>query len=133
MVKNSSSRVLIVEDQPVVADALRQLIDGEQDMSVVGVAGSVAESTSQAEELRPDIVVMDFRLPDGNGADAGSTIHRTQPQAKLVFLSRDDTLSARLAAFNVGARAFINKSNAAFKLIDALRFVARGKSLMDPP
>lgn len=126
-------RVLIVEDQQVVADALRDLIDDQHDMTVVGVAGSVAESTSQASELRPDIIVMDFRLPDGNGAEAGSNIHEARPEAKLVFLSRDDTHSTRLAAFNVGARAFINKSNAASSLIDTLRVVGRGESLMDPP
>ncbi len=133
MANKQPVRVLIVEDQQVVADALRELIDDQPDMLVVGAAGSVAESLSCAAELRPDIVLLDYRLPDGNGADAASTIRRLQPTARLIFVTRDDREKTRLAAFEVGAKAFVPKSKAATELVGTIRAVAAGGSLMQPP
>jgi len=126
-------RLLIVEDQPVVADAVRQLINDQPDMVVVGTAGSVAESVSCVTQLHPDIVLLDFRLPDGSGADAGTGIRQIQPAARLIFLTRDDRPSTRIAAFNVGAKAFIHKSKAATELVPTIRVVAAGGSLLQPP
>jgi DNA-binding NarL/FixJ family response regulator len=90
------ARVLIVEDQQAVADALRKLINDQPDMLVVDVAGSVAESLSCAAELHPDIVLLDYRLPDGNGADAASTMRRLQPTASL---SSSPAMIARRSAW----------------------------------
>jgi DNA-binding NarL/FixJ family response regulator len=127
------ARVLIVEDQKVVADAMRKLINDQPDMRVVDVAGSVAESLSCAAELDPDIVLLDYRLPDGNGVDAASKIRRLQPTARLIFVTRDDREKIRLAAFEVGARAFVPKSEAATELVTTIRAVAAGESLLQPP
>jgi CheY-like chemotaxis protein len=126
-------RVLIVEDQQVVADALRKLIDDQPDMLVVAAAGSVAKSLSCATELHPDIVLLDYRLPDGSGIDAASTIRRLQPSSGLIFVTRDDREKTRLAAFEVGAKAFVPKSKAATELVGTIRAVAAGGSLLQPP
>jgi len=126
------ARVLIVEDHQVVADGLAALINDQVDMTVVGHAANVAEAISRAGELRPDIVLMDFRLTDGTGADAGSGIRHLRPETKLIFLTREDSDAARFAALESGASAFLHKSQAAADVVDAIRVVAGGGSLFTP-
>lgn len=126
------TKVLIVEDHQVVAEGLAALINDQSDMQVIGHAGSVAESVSRAAELRPDLVVVDFRLTDGTGADAASAIRQIRPETKLIFLTREDSDAARFAALESGASAFIHKSRAAQEVVDAIRTVAAGGSLFTP-
>src|ERR1700682_6774061 len=126
------TQVLIVEDHQVVADGLAALINDQDDMTVVGQAGSVAEAVVRATELRPDIVLMDFRLTDGTGADAGLAIRQVRPETKLIFLTREDSDAARFAALEAGASAFIHKSRAASEVVDAIRVVAGGGTLIPP-
>jgi len=125
-------RVLIVEDHRVVAEGLAALINHQGDMKVVGEAGSVAECVPAAGELEPDVVLLDFRLPDGTGADAAAAIREIRPGAKLIFLTREDTDAARFAAVQSGASAFIHKSRAATEVVAAIRDVARGRVLITP-
>jgi len=128
----SRTRVLIVEDHQVVADGLSALINDQEDMTVVGTAGSVSDSISRATELMPDIVLMDFRLGDGTGADAGTAIRQVRPETRLIFLTREDSDTARFAALEAGASAFIHKSRAAQEVVEAIRTVAGGGSLFTP-
>jgi DNA-binding NarL/FixJ family response regulator len=132
MANEIRARVLIVEDHQVVADGLAALINDQGDMTVVGHAGSVAEAISRAGELRPDVVLMDFRLTDGTGADAGLGIRQVRPEIKLIFLTREDSDAARFAALESGASAFLHKSRAAAEVVDAIRVVAGGGSLFTP-
>ncbi|HYT12065.1 MAG TPA: response regulator transcription factor [Candidatus Nitrosopolaris sp.] len=125
-------RVLIVEDHQVVADGLAALLNDQPDMSVVGSAASVADSIVRAQELKPDVVLVDFRLTDGTGADAGIGIRQVRPDAKLIFLTREDSDSARFAAIEAGASAFIHKSRAAAEVVEAIRTVASGGTLFTP-
>jgi RNA polymerase sigma factor (sigma-70 family) len=131
-VNRERARVLIVEDHQVVAEGLAALINDQKDMTVVGSAGSVAESIQRATELEPDIVLMDYRLTDGTGADAGAGIRRVRPDTKLIFLTREDSDVARFAALEAGASAFIHKSRAAQEVVDAIRTVAAGGTLFTP-
>lgn len=124
--------MLVVEDHQVVAEGLAALINDQNDMTVVGTAGSVAEAIARANELAPDVVLLDFRLTDGTGADAGAGIRRTKPDTKLIFLTREDSDVARFAALESGASAFIHKSRAAQEVIDAIRTVAGGGTLFTP-
>jgi DNA-binding NarL/FixJ family response regulator len=126
------ARVLIVEDHQVVAEGLAALISDQEDMTVVGTAGSVAESLVRAAELTPDIVLMDFRLGDGTGADAGTQIRQIRPEVKLIFLTREDGDAVRFAALEAGASAFIHKSRAAQEVVEAIRVVAGGGTLFTP-
>jgi RNA polymerase sigma factor (sigma-70 family) len=128
----TTTRVLIVEDHQVVAEGLAALINDQEDMIVVGNAGSVAESVNKAVELAPDLVLMDFRLTDGTGADAAASIRQVRPETKLIFLTREDSDAARIAALEAGASAFIHKSRAAQEVVDAIRTVAQGGSLFTP-
>jgi RNA polymerase sigma factor (sigma-70 family) len=125
-------RVLIVEDHQVVADGLAALLNDQPDMTVVGKAASVVDSVARTEELKPDIVLVDFRLTDGTGADAGIGIRQVRPETKLIFLTREDSDAARFAAIEAGASAFIHKSQAANEVVDAIRTVAAGGTLITP-
>src|SRR6202171_895478 len=125
-------RVLIVEDHRVVAEGMAALINHQGDMQVVGEAGSVAECVLAAAELGPDVVLLDFRLPDGTGAEAAAAIREIRPEAKLIFLPREDSDAARFAAVQSGASAFIHKSKAASEVVAAIRDVARGRMLITP-
>lgn len=126
------TRVLIVEDHQVVAEGLAALINDQEDMEVVGHVGSVVDSIARTAELQPDLVLVDFRLTDGTGADAASGIRAVRPETKLIFLTREDSDAARFAALESGASAFIHKSQAAREVVDAIRAVAKGGSLFTP-
>src|SRR5207245_6594253 len=104
----------------------------QEDMTVVGNSGSVSESIARAAELKPDLVLIDFRLTDGTGADAATGIRQLRPETKLIFLTREDSDAARFAALEAGASAFIHKSRAAQDVVDAIRTVAGGGSLFTP-
>ncbi len=115
-----------------MADGLSALLNDQPDMTVVGSAASVAESVARAEDLKPDVAVVDFRLTDGTGADAGLGIRQVRPDTKLIFLTREDSDAARFAAIEAGASAFIHKSQAASEVVNAIRTVAAGGTLFTP-
>lgn len=129
---DAPTRVLIVEDHRVVAEGLAALINNQADMQVIGNVGSVAEASDAAAELDPDVVLLDFRLPDGTAPDAAAAVHALRPAARMIFLTREDTDAARFAAVQSGASAFIHKSQAAAEVVKAIRDVARGKMLITP-
>ncbi len=124
--------MLIVDDHQLVSDGLGLLLDGEPDMEVCGYGRSVAEAIRLVDDWDPDLVVMDFHLPDGTGLDAALAIRRVRPEVRFVFLTRDDSVTARIAAVEAGAGAFVHKSRAASDLIDAVRQVGNGRSLITP-
>jgi DNA-binding NarL/FixJ family response regulator len=125
-------RVMIVEDHQVVAEGLAALLNDQPDMTVVGKAASVVESIARAQEITPGVVLVDFRLTDGTGADAALGIREVRPDTRFIFLSREDSDAARFAAIEAGASAFIHKSQAAAEVVDAIRTVASGGSLFTP-
>ena len=125
-------RVMVVENHQVVSDGLVALVSDQPDMVMIGTAGSVAEAIAQAGELAPDIVLLDFRLPDGTGAEAGMRIRELLSKTRLIFLSRDDSEAAQVAAIEAGASAFVHKSRAADEVIETIRLVSQGQNLITP-
>ncbi len=115
-----------------MADGLTALLNDQKDMTVVGNVATVAESAPAAAELSPDVVLLDFRLTDGTGADAAAAIRRVNTTAKHIFLTREDSDVARFAALESGASGFIHKSKAAGEVVDAIRKVAGGATLITP-
>jgi DNA-binding NarL/FixJ family response regulator len=130
--QSDPTRVLIVEDHRVVAEGLAALINDQSDMKAIGKAGTVADTVQATTELDPDVVLLDFRLPDGSGPDAAAAIRAIRPAARMIFLTREDTDAARFAAVQSGASAFLHKSRAAAEVVAAIREVARGKMLITP-
>jgi DNA-binding NarL/FixJ family response regulator len=125
-------RVVIVENHQLVADSLGLLLDSQSDLHVVGRANSVESAASLSPSLAPDVIVMDYHLPDGTGRDAAVAMRDVFPKARFVFLSRDDSDVARLAAVEAGASAFVHKSNPGSAVIATIRRVAQGFSLIPP-
>jgi DNA-binding NarL/FixJ family response regulator len=129
---NRPLRIVIVDDHQLVSDGLGMLLGSQPDFEVAGFANAVADVAALALATDPDVVVMDFHLRDGTGLDAAVAIRKVQPNARFVFLSRDDSDSAWLAAIEAGAGAFIHKSRAATDVIEAVRQVGSGASLIPP-
>lgn len=126
----ASIRVLVVEDHQVMAQALRVLLDGEADMDVVGAVATVADALRLAAEARPDVILADYRLPDGTGADIAAAVRLHRPRPAVVLLSAVDTVAALLAAVESGARGYLLKSSAASDVFHAVRRAARGEMLI---
>ncbi|MBU6423580.1 MAG: response regulator transcription factor, partial [Chloroflexi bacterium] len=105
-------RILIVEDHPIVAEGLRLTLSRTEDLDVVGSARGVAEARALASAVRPDVVLLDYHLPDGTGADAARAIREIVPDAVLVMLSADATDDAMLAAIEAGVSGYVVKSEA---------------------
>src|SRR5256885_11666690 len=125
-------RVVIVENHQLVSESLGLLLDGQSDMEVVGKASSVQDAATLPRLAAPDVVVMDFHLDDGTGRDAALVIRQTFPATRFVFLSRDGSDDARLAAVEAGASAYVLKSDPASSVIEAVRNAARGVSMISP-
>src|SRR5438046_2218128 len=130
--QGSRIRVVIVENHQLVSESLGLLLDAQADMEVVGKAISVHEAAVLPRQLAPDVVVMDFHLDDGTGRDAALLVRHTFPNTRFVFLSRDGSDDARLAAVEAGASAYLHKSSAASEVIASIRKVAQGMSLITP-
>jgi DNA-binding NarL/FixJ family response regulator len=125
-------RLLVVDDHEVVRQGLVSLLDRRAGFEVVAQAGSVAESIEQAHVHRPDIVVMDVRLPDGSGVEACRAIRAELPETRVIILTSFPDDEAVLSAIVAGASGYLLKQIRARDLVAALEAVGRGESLLDP-
>ena len=123
-------RVLLVEDHQLVAEGIQALLDRESDIKVSGVAATVKDAVAMSAADSPDVVVMDFRLPDGTGAQAGEIICTQDPHPSLVFVSGDESEDALLLAVQAGASVFLPKSRASSEVVTAVRKAAGGEMLI---
>jgi two-component system nitrate/nitrite response regulator NarL len=123
-------RVLLVEDHQLVAEGIQALLDREADIKVIGVAGTVKDAVAMSAADSPDVVIMDFRLPDGTGAQAGESIRTMHPYPSLVFVSGDDSEDALLLAVQAGASVFLPKSRASTDVVTAVRKAADGEMMI---
>jgi len=121
------SRVFLVEDHPVVREGLMVLIGGEGDLNVCGAAGSIGETMPMLRELKPDVVVVDITLGDGNGLDLIQDIHRFDAKLPILVLSMHDEAVYGERALRAGARGYIMKSEAMDKVRAAIRAVLAGE------
>jgi DNA-binding NarL/FixJ family response regulator len=125
-------RLLVVDDHEVVREGLVALLDRREGFSVVAQAGTVAEAIAEARRHRPDIVVMDVRLPDGSGVEACREIRSELPETRVVMLTSYPDEEAVLSAIIAGASGYLLKQVRARDLVAALVAVGRGESLLDP-
>ena len=123
--------VLVVDDQRLFADLVARVLNDAEGIDVVGVAGSVAEACEAARRHTPDVALMDFRLPDGNGTDAVRQILSEFPETKVVMVTASEDEAVFLSAIEAGCAGFVTKSRALDDLEDAVRAVAEGESLID--
>lgn len=123
-------RILIVDDHVLFREGLSAIIGQQADIKVVGLAGSVREAVEAARQLRPDIILMDFTLPDGTGAEATRQIIQENSAIKVVFLTMSDSDDDMLAAVRSGGVGYLLKNMTPSKLVDALRSVQQGESAL---
>lgn len=122
-------KIVIVEDQKILAQALSLALADERDIEVVGVANDAESGIRMASELAPDVVVMDYALPDRDGIAATRAIHRTRPDLPVVMLTGDTSDEVMLAALNSGLSGFLTKDGAVENLAAAVRRAADGEML----
>jgi DNA-binding NarL/FixJ family response regulator len=129
---SAPTTLLVVDDHEVVRQGLVALLDRRAGFQVVAEAGTAAEAVEQARRFRPNLVVMDVRLPDGSGIEACRDIRSELPETRVVMLTSYPDEDAVLAAIVAGASGYLLKQVRARDLVAALETVAGGGSLLDP-
>jgi two-component system response regulator DevR len=130
--KTKPVRVLLVDDHEVVRVGLRSVLNQNHSLVVVGESATMAEATSKASKLMPDVILMDVRLPDGSGVDACREILAVSPDTRVLFLTSYADDDSVLAAVLAGARGYVLKELDSASLIRAIHAVAEGRSILDP-
>jgi two-component system, NarL family, response regulator DevR len=125
-------RVFLLDDHEVVRRGLKDLFDSEEGFEVVGESGSAKEAEAIIPALRPDVAVLDGRLPDGSGVDVCRSIRSVDPSIRAIILTSYDDDEALFAAIMAGAAGYVLKQIMGNDLLDVVRKVADGQSLLDP-
>lgn len=128
----SVTRVLICDDHEVVREGLRTLLARRQDLTVVGEAGTMQEAIDTAAKAKPDVVIMDVRLPDGSGVEACRAIREARPETHVIMLTSYADDEALFASIVAGASGYLLKQTRGQAVVDAIQAVAQGRSLLDP-
>ena len=125
-------RLVVVDDHEVVRQGLVALLDRREAFQVVGEAGTVEEAMTVVRRMRPDLVIMDVRLPDGSGIEACRDIRSEMPEVRIVILTSYPDEEAVLSAIIAGASGYLLKQIRGRDLVSAIEAVGRGESLLDP-
>jgi two-component system, NarL family, response regulator DevR len=125
-------RVFLLDDHEIVRRGLIDLLETKGDITVVGEAGTVAEAMHRIPAARPDVAILDARLPDGSGIDVCRDIRSSHPDIHCLILTSYDDDDALFSAVMAGAAGYLLKQIAGRSLTEAVRDVAAGRSLMDP-
>ena len=125
-------RVLLADDHPVVREGLRGMLSTEPDMEVTGEAASGTEAVTLFASLRPDVVLMDLRMPGGDGVEAIEEIRRRHGAARIIVLTTYDTDADILRAVEAGATGYLLKDAPRADLLRAIRAAASGETVLAP-
>jgi DNA-binding NarL/FixJ family response regulator len=126
------TRVFLLDDHEVVRRGLRELLEAEGDLLVVGEAGTADEALSRIPPTRPDVAVLDVRLPDGNGVEVCREVRSRHPEVQCLMLTSFADDEALFQAIMAGASGYLLKQIKGPDIVDAIRRVAAGQSLLDP-
>jgi len=127
-----TTRVFLLDDHEVVRRGLRELFDAENDLSVVGEATTAEEAMTRVPAVRPDVAVLDVRLPDGDGVEVCRDLRSALPDLKCLMLTSFADDEALFSAILAGASGYVLKQVKGADLVSAVRRVAAGGSLLDP-
>jgi DNA-binding NarL/FixJ family response regulator len=129
---SSTTRLLIVDDDPLVRSALTFMLGGQPDLEVVGEAGDGLEGLERAQELRPDVVLMDIRMPRLNGLDATRRMLAADDPPRVIVLTTFDADDYVVEALAAGADGFLLKDTPPPEVVEAIRKVAQGDPMLSP-
>ena len=132
MASNDKLRILVVDNHDIIRKGLAMLISRQEDLFVVAEAGSVAEAVAKARESVPDVVVMDIRLPDGTGIEACREIRDENSDVKVLMLTSYSDEEAVMGSIMAGASGYLLKEIRSQEIVDAIRLVGSGQTLLDP-
>ena len=125
-------RVYLLDDHDVVREGLRFLLESTDDIEVVGDSASAVDAAARIPSLRPHVAILDARLPDGSGIEVCRTVRAIDPTIQALVLTSYDDDEALFAAIMAGAAGYVLKEIRSADLVEAVRQVAAGKSLIDP-
>lgn len=125
-------KVLLVDDQPLLRMGFRLILEGEDDLTVVGEASNGIQALAAVDELQPDVVLMDVRMPLMDGIEATEKISASASSARIIILTTFDLDEYAFSGLQAGASAFLLKDVAPAELIDAVRVVASGDAVVAP-
>jgi two-component system response regulator DevR len=125
-------RVFLLDDHEVVRRGLVDLLQADGDIEVIGQSGLARQATSRIPALRPDVAILDARLPDGSGIDVCRDVRAVDPTIKALILTSYEDDEALFAAIMAGAAGYVLKQIRGNDLVEAVRRVAAGQSLLDP-
>jgi DNA-binding NarL/FixJ family response regulator len=126
------TRVFLLDDHEVVRRGIHELLEAEEDLEVVGEASTVAEALARIPLTRPDVAILDVRLPDGDGIEVCRDIRSEMPEVACLMLTSFADDEALLGAVVAGASGYVLKQIRGTDLVGSVRRVARGESLLDP-
>ncbi|MFD8750584.1 response regulator [Kitasatospora sp. NPDC059577] len=132
MADNGRIRVFLLDDHEVVRRGVHDLLSVEDDIEVVGEAGTAAEAITRITAVHPDVAVLDVRLPDGNGVEVCREVRSRLPEIKCLMLTSFSDDEALFDSIMAGASGYVLKAIRGTDLITAVRDVAAGRSLLDP-
>ncbi|GAA0609652.1 response regulator transcription factor [Sporichthya brevicatena] len=124
--------VFLLDDHEIVRRGVADLLNSAPDITVIGDAGTAAQALARIPALKPQVAVLDARLPDGSGIDVCRDIRSAMPEVRCLILTSYDDNDAIFAAVMAGAAGYLLKEIRGTSLLDAIRQVAEGKSLLDP-
>jgi DNA-binding NarL/FixJ family response regulator len=125
-------RIFLLDDHEVVRRGVRELLEVEDDLEVVGEAGTAEEALARIPSVSPDVAIIDMRLPDGNGVEVCREVRSKSPEVQCVVLTSFADDEALFDSIMAGAAGYLLKQIKGTDLVDAVRRVAAGQSLLDP-
>ncbi|HVM08663.1 MAG TPA: response regulator transcription factor [Acidimicrobiales bacterium] len=125
-------RVFLLDDHEVVRRGIRELLESEDDIEVVGEAGTAEEALARIPPTRPEVAVLDVRLPDGDGVEVCREIRSRHPEIQCLMLTSFADDDALFSSIMAGAAGYVLKQVRGTDLVDAIRRVGAGESLLDP-
>jgi DNA-binding NarL/FixJ family response regulator len=126
-------RVLVADDHTIVRTGIRHVLESEAEFQVVGEAGNGADAVALAEELGPDVVLLDISMPDQSGLEVAARIREAASTTRILILSMHNNAEYVVESVRAGAQGYLLKDTAAIELREAIRAVCRGESYFSPP